>query len=108
MMATKTILHRLFSSRARAELVTTLFADPEREYYMRELARTTGQVVGSVQRELENLEELNMVVCQKRANAKFYRANQNHYLFAEMRSMVAKTTGGGERLRIAPATVKVM
>ena len=98
-MATKTILHRLFSSRARAQLVTTLFADPEREYYMRELARTTGQVIGSVQRELDNLEELNLIVSQRRANAKFYRANQNHYLYDEMKSIVAKTTGGSERVR---------
>jgi hypothetical protein len=93
-MATKTILHRLFSSKARAQLVATLFGDPEREYYMRELARTTGQVIGSVQRELDNLEEMNLIVSQRRANAKFYRANQNHYLYGEMKSLVAKTTGG--------------
>jgi DNA-binding MarR family transcriptional regulator len=92
-MARKTILHRLFSSKARAQLVTALFSDPEREYYMRELARATGQVVGSVQRELDNLEEMNLVVSQRRANAKFYRANRNHYLYQEMKSIVAKTTG---------------
>ena len=97
-MATKTILHRLFSSRARAQLVATLFSDPDREYYMRELARTTGQVIGSVQRELDNLEELNMVVSQRRANAKFYRANQHHYLYDEMKSIVEKTTGSSTRL----------
>ena len=97
-MATKTILHRLFSSRARAQLVTTLFTDPDREYYMRELARTTGQVIGSVQRELDNLEELNLVVSQRRANAKFYRANQHHYLYDEMKGLVDKTTGSNGRL----------
>jgi predicted transcriptional regulator len=102
-MATKTILHRLFSSRARAQLVTTLFADPEREYYMRELARATGQVIGSVQRELDNLEEMNLIVSQRRANAKFYRANQNHYLYGEMKSIVAKTTGANDRLHQVPA-----
>jgi len=106
-MAAKTILHRLFSSRARAQLVTTLFADPEREYYMRELARTTGQVIGSVQRELENLEEMNLIVSQRRANAKFYRANQNHYLYFEMKSIVAKTTGASDRLHPIPS-MKVM
>ena len=101
-MATKTILHRLFSSRARARLVQTLFSDPEREYYMRELARTTGQVIGSVQRELENLEELNLVVSQRKANAKFYRANQHHYLYDEMKSIVAKTTGATGRMAHMP------
>jgi predicted transcriptional regulator len=101
-MATKSVLHRLFSSRARAQLVTTLFADPEREYYMRELARTTGQVIGSVQRELDNLEDLNLVVSERKANAKFYRANQHHYLYGEMKSMVAKTTGTTGRLSPMP------
>jgi len=92
-MATKTILHRLFSSRARAKLLTALFSDPEGEYYLRELARITDQVVGSVQRELDNLEEMNLIVSQKRANAKFYRANQHHYLYSDLKSIIAKTTG---------------
>ncbi len=92
-MATKTILHRLFSSRARAKLLTALFSEPEGEYYLRELARITDQVVGSVQRELDNLEEMNLIVSQKRANAKFYRANQHHYLYSDLKSIVAKTTG---------------
>lgn len=102
-MATKTILHRLFSSRARAQLVTALFSEPEHEYYMRELARNTGQVIGSVQRELDNLEELNLIVSQRRANAKFYRANQNHYLYEEMKSLVAKTTGSPDRSWALPS-----
>ena len=102
-MATKSILHRLFSSRARAQLVVTLFADPEQEYYMRELARKTGQVIGSVQRELDNLEELNLVVSQRKANAKFYRANQHHYLYDDMKSIVAKTTGANDRYRQMPS-----
>ncbi len=105
-MATKSILHRLFSSKTRAQLVTTLFTEPEREYYMRELARTTGQVMATVQRELDNLEEMNLVVSQKRANAKFYRANPNHYLYQEMKSIVAKTTGGNGHT--GPTVVRVV
>lgn len=92
-MANKTILHKLFSSNARAMLVAALFAEPEREYYLRELARATDQVVGSVQRELNNLEELNLIISRRSANAKYYRANQYHYLYPEMKSLVAKATG---------------
>jgi predicted transcriptional regulator len=67
------ILNRLFSSKTRVKLLTALFIEPEREYYMRELARATDEVIGSVQRELCNLEELNLVVSQRRANAKYFR-----------------------------------
>jgi DNA-binding transcriptional ArsR family regulator len=88
----KGILDRLFTSRARARLITVLFMDPEREFYMRELARATDQVIGSVQRELGNLEEMDLVISQRRANAKYYRANKRHYLFRELRSIVSKTT----------------
>ena len=42
-----------------------LLADPEREFYMRELSRETKQAVGSVQRELVNLEEMNLVVSRR-------------------------------------------
>jgi hypothetical protein len=98
-MASKTILHKLFSSNARARLVSALFSEPEGEYYLRQLARMTHQVVGSVQRELQNLEDLNLIVSRKSANAKFYRANQYHILYPEMKSLVAKAAAATERVK---------
>ena len=90
------ILNRLFSSKTRVKLLTALFTEPEREYYMRELARATDEVIGSVQRELCNLEELNLVVSQRRANAKYFRANRRHYLYPDLKNIILKTTGGQE------------
>ncbi len=94
------ILDRLFSSKTRVKILTALLAEPEREYYMRELARSTDEVIGSVQRELGNLEELNLVVSQRRANARFFRVNRRHYLYPELKSMIAKTAKAGGSLLV--------
>jgi DNA-binding MarR family transcriptional regulator len=89
------ILDRLFSSKTRVKILTALLAEPEREYYMRELARSTEEVIGSVQRELGNLEELNLVVSQRRAHARLFRGNRRPYLSPELKSMIAKTAKAG-------------
>ncbi len=96
-MAPKTILDKLFSSRSRAKLLSVLLRDPEQEYYMRQLSRETKQAIGSVQRELENLEEMNLVVSRRQANVRFFRANRHHYLYEDLKSIVSKTSGAKGR-----------
>lgn len=93
-MAKKSILHRLFGSNTRAKLLVLFFGNPDREYFVRELERVTEECVGSVQRQVRILEELGLIACVARANAKFYRANKDHFLFQEMTNIVTKTTGG--------------
>jgi len=100
------ILGELFTSVTRARLLTLFLTHPTEEYYLRELARRTGQSLRAVQHELPRLERLELVLVRRQGRQKFYRANEQHPLFPELRRIVYKTAGLGDVLRDALAGVE--
>lgn len=66
---------------------------------MRELERQSGCVIGSIQTELKKLQRLDLVTSQRDGNRLYYQANVDHPLYADIRSMVSKTTGWVAQLR---------
>jgi len=87
------VLAKLVSSKARARVLASLYGLLEKELYLREIVRNTGLAIGSVQQELENLKELELVVSRKDGNRLYYRANKDHPLYQEIHNIVTKTTG---------------
>lgn len=79
---------------------------PTEEYYLRELARRTGQSLRAVQHELPRLERLELVLVRRQGRQKFYRANEQHPLFPELKRIVYKTAGLGDVLRDALAGIE--
>jgi uncharacterized protein len=94
-------LIQIVGSRARAEIFKLLFESVESEYYLRELERKSGLTVGSIQQELAHLLEAGLVKARKDGNRLYYRANTEHPLFPEIRSLVEKTAGFREILKRA-------
>jgi predicted nucleotidyltransferase len=94
-------LVQIVGSRARAEIFKLLFENVESELYLRELGRRSGLSVGSIQQELAHLLEAGLVKPRKDGNRLYYRANTEHPLFPEIRSLVEKTVGFREILRKA-------
>jgi predicted nucleotidyltransferase/predicted transcriptional regulator with HTH domain len=87
------VLAKLVSSKARARVLASLFGLFEKELYLREITRHTDLAIGSVQQEIENLKELELIVSRKDGNRLYYRANKNHPLYSEIHNIVTKTTG---------------
>jgi predicted nucleotidyltransferase len=85
------VLDELLTSSTRARLLTILLAHPSQEYYLRELHRRSGRSLRAVQHELARLERLGLVVTHRRGREKFYRANDKHPLFADLKGIVDKT-----------------
>ena len=50
------MLHKLFSSKVRIELLSTFFLHPEKSFYLRELERITGEDYKNISVELKNLD----------------------------------------------------
>ena len=86
-------LTQIFSSKVRAALFRILFGFQENELHMRELEREAGCTIGPIQSELKRLLGLQLVVCRRSGNRLYYRANREHPLYPDIRSMVIKTTG---------------
>jgi len=56
---------------------------------------------GAVQRELENLVNTGLIVRRKQGNQVYYQANPKSPIFAELKSLMVKTTGVADVLREA-------
>lgn len=89
----------LTKSKVRARLLGILFSNPEKKYYLSELARLAEASAGNVQRELERFVRDELVRREKKGNLTFYVPNPRHALFPEIRSLVLKTAGMEAELR---------
>ena len=88
------ILAELLSSKIRAEIFRLLFGvAPDTELHMREIERRTGFAIGTVQKELQKLQRLEIISRLKDGNRVYYRANTAHPLYPDIRSLVLKTSG---------------
>lgn len=91
----------LFGSRTRAGLLSLLLAEPERQLGVREAARLLGVSPNSVQREMVNLLKGQILLDERVGTSRLLRANQDHFLFPELRALLLKSSGVSEALRRA-------
>lgn len=68
---------RLFGSNTRVKLLSLFLSNPDNEYYVREITRQIDEQINSVRRELNNLEDLQIVVKNERDRKVFYRLGNN-------------------------------
>lgn len=87
------LFHGLIPSKLRVSLLMRLFLNPEHEVYLRQLARELDTAPSQLHEELKQLSEAGLLDNRASGRQTFYRANQQHPLFPELRSMVQKSLG---------------
>ena len=97
-MSTITTAPYLTKSRVRADVLTLFFLNPAAAYYLRELARRLECSVGALARELQRFSREGLLLREARGREVFYRLNQTHPLFREIKGIVEKTRGIPVRL----------
>ena len=70
-----------------------LFFNPQTQSYLRELAKEFGVSTNAVREELNQLKKTKLLKSEKSGRQVFYRANTEHSLFPELKSMVSKVMG---------------
>ena len=93
-MSSVVILKALFSSQTRVKLLSTFLLNPEREYFIRELTRVLNEQINSIRRELENLRKIGLVKARHRNRKKYYRIDQDFFLYVDLRSLFSKVVQG--------------
>ena len=83
----------IFKSKTRQALLRLFMTDPSARYYVRQLQKMLKMSVGTLHRELRNLENAGIITSETQANVKFYQANTAYPLFEEMQQIVMKTIG---------------
>src|SRR6201987_4283644 len=92
-MSTTSRLADFFSGQPRGAILALLYGHPDQSFYTRQIAREVDISVGAVQRELENLSKVGLVVRNSGRSEIFYRANPGPPIFGEMQALVSKTIG---------------
>lgn len=77
----------------RGAVLALLYGRADQSFYVRQIARHVNASVGAVQRELETLAKVGLLLRTSVGNQVFYQVNQRHPVFAEMRALVGKTVG---------------
>ena len=89
----------------RRRVLGLLLLWPDEALHGREIARRTGLPAGTVTRELVKLAEAGLLRREKRGNQQIYSANTDHPIFAELASILRKTSGLADVLVAALAPV---
>lgn len=88
-------------SKVRQRVLAVLFGAPDRSFYTNEVIGLAHSGAGAVQRELADLAAAGLLTVRKQGNQKHFQANAASPVFAELRSLVLKTTGLADVLRAA-------
>ena len=92
-------LSRALFPKTRCAVLGLLWMQPERAFYLRELARAAQTGQGAVQRELGRLAEAGIISRVARGGRVFYQANRGCPIFEELRGLMLKTAGLADVLR---------
>jgi predicted nucleotidyltransferase len=93
MSTTSNGLADLLFGRTRGALLALLYGRADQSFYTRQIAREVDASVGAVQRELENLSKVGLIVRKSLGSQVFYQANRNAPIFREVQALVNKTVG---------------
>ncbi len=92
------LLGECLFGKVRRQILSTLMSHPDRSFYVLELIRLLQCGRGAVQRELERLSRVGILIRVRRGNQVHFRVNRDCLIYRELRSIFAKTTGLVETL----------
>jgi len=96
-MRKKRAIDALFS-KTRRELLGATFGEPDRWWYLSELAGHLSTTPSSLQRELQSLVASGIVRQRRDGKRIYFRAEEKSAIYDELRSIVAKTLGVADAL----------
>jgi len=77
----------------RRRVLGLLLLHSDQRYHVREIARLTGTVAGTLHKELSKLSDVGILEKQAIGNQVFYRGNRDCPIFEELASILRKTSG---------------
>jgi predicted nucleotidyltransferase len=93
------MLEKLFSSKARVEILRLFLSNPADSFYQKQISDFTSQPIMAVQREIEKLLSLELIEKSMSGKRAYYKANRGNPIFEELKSIFLKFTGVAEALK---------
>ncbi len=86
-------LSNILFGQGRRSILALLYGHADEQFYLREIARRAGTGIGATQRELGQLTDAGLIHRVRRGHQVYYQANRQNPIFAELKSIFAKTSG---------------
>ena len=77
----------------KGEVLNLFFKDPEKEYYLSEIANILGKKPGQYQRIINSLVEENILTDKRKGKLRFFKLNKDYVLYEEIKKIISKTIG---------------
>lgn len=87
--------------KTRRSILSVLYGHVDETFYVRQLVRVAGGGTGAVQRELKTLAEAGLIRRTGKGRQVYYQANRQCAVFPELKSLIMKTAGMGDALKMA-------
>ena len=97
------MLKLLFGSEARVRILSLFMLNPASEFYLRQIARRLDLPPHAVTQETKRLTEIGLLRRERRGNNVYFRVNRNFPILPELKAIILRTVGIGDRLREALA-----
>ncbi len=91
----------LFPLQYRGKALALLLLQPERRLHVREIARLTQTVAGTMSKELDRLHKAGLLEQHRVGNQVQFCANQLHPVYPELSGLLRKTIGLADVLKLA-------
>lgn len=88
----------LFGKGKRA-ILSQVMGNPDKRFFVRELARTAGLTASTLTRDLSALAEAGVLLRTQEGRQVYYQANPSSPVFPELRGLITKTFGIADVLR---------
>lgn len=93
------MLNKLFSSKARVEVLKLFLFNPRNNFYQRQVSVLTHQPIRGIQRELKKIQEIGLIEKYTQGNRIYYRVNKNCPIFEELKRIFFKSEGIAQVLK---------
>jgi hypothetical protein len=74
-------------------VLAVLYGHADQSFYLRQLVRTVGAGHGALQRELQHLTRVGLILRTTQGNQVLYQANSQSPIFSEIKGLITKTVG---------------
>lgn len=93
------MIDKLFSSKARVEILKLFLFNPENSFYQRQISTLTHQPIRGVQREVDKLHSIGLLEKSTEGNRVYYKINKICPIIEELKSIFFKSVGIAEALK---------
>lgn len=89
-----------FLKNGKGEILNLMFLNPDKKYYLAEIAKNLGKESSAYQKHVENFIEGGIFCDQRIGNMRFFWLNKDYQLYNEIKNIISKTIGVEAQLKI--------